>query len=106
MDGQIWFSRAANFFDREFILYLAIMFYVIGTIVKSQVVDVTKFSVGACLNGVGHFGILLVVKLCIADFSNLNWRVAADAGPRLLNVVVTWIFHYISYGNLSLRVIH
>ncbi|EDO15090.1 hypothetical protein Kpol_416p5 [Vanderwaltozyma polyspora DSM 70294] len=89
--AQIWFARSADMFGRTTILMISIVFYVVGTVVESQAVDVSKFAAGACLYAVGHSAIVLFSEVYVADFSNLNWRVTAAAAPLLPNVINTWI---------------
>ncbi|EDO15091.1 hypothetical protein Kpol_416p6 [Vanderwaltozyma polyspora DSM 70294] len=89
--GQIWFARASDLFGRGTILIVAVMFYVVGTIVESQAVDVSKFAAGACLFQLGYDGVVMMVQILVSDFSNLNWRVTAVAFPVLPNVINTWV---------------
>ncbi|SCV05153.1 LANO_0H01222g1_1 [Lachancea nothofagi CBS 11611] len=89
--GQIWFARASDIFGRVEILAVSVVFYIIGTIVESQAVNVTKFAVGACFYQLGYTGIVLILEVIAADFSNLNWRLVAAFVPALPFIINTWI---------------
>ncbi|CCD22363.1 uncharacterized protein NDAI_0A02050 [Naumovozyma dairenensis CBS 421] len=89
--GQIAYARAADIFGRTSLVFTAIFFYVIGTVVESQATNITRYAVGACFYSLGHAAIVLALEVLAADFSNLNYRILASAAPMLPNVINTWI---------------
>ncbi|CCD26833.1 siderophore transporter NDAI_0I02650 [Naumovozyma dairenensis CBS 421] len=89
--GQIWFARASDIFGRLTMLIIAILFYVVGTIIESQATNVARFTAGGCFYQVGYTGAMLIVEVIATDFSNLNWRLLALFVPALPFIINTWI---------------
>lgn len=96
--AQIWFARSADMFGRTTILIMAIVLYIVGTVIESQAFDVGRYAAGAIIFALGHSGIVMVSELYVADFSNLNWRVTAAAAQVLPNVITTWISGNVTGG--------
>ncbi|KAG0668230.1 ferrioxamine B transporter [Maudiozyma exigua] len=89
--GQVWFARASDIWGRIPLLSVAVMFYIVGTIIESQAINVTRFAAGASLYQLGDTGIILIVELIAADFSNLNYRLLSSFVPALPFIINTWI---------------
>ncbi|CAL9736511.1 siderophore iron transporter Arn1p [Monosporozyma servazzii] len=89
--GQIWFARASDIGGRFPLLIIGIVFYAVGTIIESQATTVTKFAVGASFYQIGYTGIVLLLEVIAADFSNLNYRLLASFVPGLPFIINTWI---------------
>lgn len=89
--GQVCFARAADIFGRFTILIVAVIFYVMGTIIESQATNVSRFAAGACFYRLGVTGLMLMMEVIAMDFSNLNWRLLASFVPALPFIINTWI---------------
>lgn len=89
--GQIWFARASDIGGRFALLIIAIIFYSMGTIIESQATNVSRFAAGACFYQLGYTGIVLLLEVIAADFSNLNYRLLASFIPALPFIINTWI---------------
>ncbi|CAL9727721.1 siderophore iron transporter Arn1p [Monosporozyma unispora] len=89
--GQIWFARASDIGGRFPLLVIAVVFYSMGTIIESQATTVSKFAAGACFYQLGYTGIVLLLEVIAADFSNLNYRLLASFVPALPFIINTWI---------------
>ncbi|QLL35107.1 hypothetical protein HG536_0H04830 [Torulaspora globosa] len=89
--GQICFARAADIFGRATILFIAVVFYCMGTIIESQATTVPRFAAGACFYRLGMTGIVLILETIAMDFSHLNWRLLASFVPALPFIINTWI---------------
>ncbi|GMM56150.1 siderophore transporter [Maudiozyma humilis] len=89
--GQVWFARASDIWGRVPLLFIAVIFYVMGTIIESQATNVSRFAAGASFYQLGLTGIILIVELIASDFSNLNFRLLALFIPALPFIINTWI---------------
>lgn len=89
--GQVCFARAADIFGRFTVLIVAVIFYVMGTIIESQATNVSRFAAGACFYRLGITGLMLMMEVIAMDFSNLNWRLLASFVPALPFIINTWI---------------
>lgn len=89
--GQIWFARASDIGGRFPLLIIAVIFYSMGTIIESQAINVSRFAAGACFYQLGYTGIVLLLEVIAADFSNLNYRLLASFVPALPFIINTWI---------------
>ncbi|SMN17686.1 similar to Saccharomyces cerevisiae YEL065W SIT1 Ferrioxamine B transporter, member of the ARN family of transporters that specifically recognize siderophore-iron chelates [Maudiozyma saulgeensis] len=88
---QIWFARAADIYGRPIILAVVTIFYVVGSIIQCKSYSIASYSIGSCIYAIGYAGVILICEVYVADFSNLNWRVAAGTGQILPNVIITWV---------------
>ncbi|AQZ15270.1 hypothetical protein BZL39_I00120 [Zygosaccharomyces parabailii] len=89
--GQVCFARVADIFGRLSIIIIAVVFYVVGTIIECQATTVTKFAVGSCFYQLGLTGLILTLEVLAMDFSLLNWRLVASFVPALPFIINTWI---------------
>lgn len=89
--GQIFFARLSDIFGRFSILIISVIFYIVGTIIESQAVTITRFAVGGCFYQLGLTGVILILEVIASDFSNLNWRLLALFVPALPFIINTWI---------------
>ncbi|KAK9464215.1 major facilitator superfamily domain-containing protein [Lipomyces oligophaga] len=84
-------ARLCDMFGRLEIFIVAVVFYVIGTIIESQAYDVKRFAAGALFYQFGYTGSIVTLQLMSADFSFLNWRVAASFVVALPFIINTWV---------------
>ncbi|KAA8909352.1 hypothetical protein TRICI_004545 [Trichomonascus ciferrii] len=89
--AQPTFAKLTDVYGRMELLNVAIVFFVVGTIVESQAYDVQKFAGGAILYQIGYTGIVLVKFLLCADFSLMNWRLLSIFVPSFPTIINSWI---------------
>ncbi|GMM37295.1 siderophore transporter [Saccharomycopsis crataegensis] len=89
--AQPTYARLSDRFGRLELFLLAIVFYVIGTIIQSQATNVNKFAGGAVMYQIGYTGVIAIIQIILADFSNLNWRLTASFIPALPFIINTWV---------------
>lgn len=89
--SQVVYARLSDVFGRLYILIVAIVFYVIGTIIQSQAYNIQNYCAGAVFYNLGYVGVLLIVLLILSDFSSLKWRLFYQFIPTLPYIINTWI---------------
>ncbi|VVT53729.1 uncharacterized protein SAPINGB_P003720 [Magnusiomyces paraingens] len=94
--AQPFYARLSDVFGRTEILFISVIFYVIGTIIESQADNVQTFAGGAIIYQFGITGIMLLLQLLAADFSFLNWRLLSSFVPAIPFIINTWVS-----GNVS-----
>lgn len=89
--AQPTYARLSDRFGRLELTILALVFYVVGTIVQSQSTSVDMLSGGTVIYQIGFQGIIVLLQIILADFSNLNWRLAVSFIPALPFIINTWV---------------
>ncbi|CAI1825505.1 hypothetical protein SEUBUCD646_0P04570 [Saccharomyces eubayanus] len=89
--SQIVFSRLSDYFGRLQLFLVAIVFYVIGTIVQSQAYSVTVYAAGAVFYNSGYVGVSLLLTLIMSDFSTLKWRIFYQYSSYWPYIIIPWI---------------
>ncbi|KAG7825121.1 hypothetical protein KL909_001413 [Ogataea angusta] len=101
--AQLFYARLSDIFGRIELLFVGIVLYVVGTIIESQAYDVTRFAAGAILYQFGYSGVIVLLQIISADFSNMNWRVLASFVAALPFVINTWISGNVTDAVMSSR---
>ncbi|KAG7708277.1 hypothetical protein KL930_001717 [Ogataea haglerorum] len=101
--AQLFYARLSDIFGRIELLFVGILLYVVGTIIESQAYDVTRFAAGAILYQFGYSGVIVLLQIISADFSNMNWRVLASFVAALPFVINTWISGNVTDSVLASR---
>lgn len=89
--SQPTYARLSDTFGRFELFVIAIIFYVVGTVIESQAYDVNRFAGGAVLYQIGYSGVQLMLEVSLADMSTLNWRLFASFVPALPFIINTWV---------------
>ncbi|CAK9436356.1 uncharacterized protein LODBEIA_P09140 [Lodderomyces beijingensis] len=89
--AQPFYARLSDRFGRMELFILGIVFSVIGTIIQSRAYEIKRFAAGAVFYQLGFCGIIIMTHVILADFSNLNWRLACSAVPGLPFLINTWV---------------
>ncbi|KAA8913811.1 hypothetical protein TRICI_003119 [Trichomonascus ciferrii] len=89
--AQPTYAKLSNVYGRMEIFTVAIMFYVVGTIIESQAYDVQRFAGGAILYEIGYTGMVLTLALIGGDFSLMNWRLLSIFVPFIPSAINSWI---------------
>ncbi|KAG7661808.1 uncharacterized protein J8A68_004664 [[Candida] subhashii] len=89
--SQPAYARISDRYGRFELALVAVMFYTIGTVVQSQAYTIHRYAGGTVLYSLGVRGILFMLQIILADFSTLNWRLAASFIPSLPHIINTWV---------------
>lgn len=89
--AQPTYARLSDKFGRLELVLVSIIFYAMGTVIESQAYDIYRFAGGAVLYSIGYQGIIILIQVLIADFSNLNWRLTCSFVPALPFIINTWV---------------
>jgi len=84
-------AKIADVFGRLELLYISIIFYILGTIVEASVSGVAGFAAGAIFYQIGYTIVTLLVEVIVADITSLRSRLFwsyISATPFIIN---TWI---------------
>ncbi|GMF66412.1 unnamed protein product [[Candida] boidinii] len=74
--AQPFYAKLSDIFGRLELLVIAVVLYIVGTIIESQAYDVTRFAAGAILYQFGYSGLIVLLQCISSDFSTLNWRLS------------------------------
>ncbi|ORY32150.1 major facilitator superfamily protein [Naematelia encephala] len=89
--GQPVFAKISDYFGRISILVIAVVFYVIGTIVSAASKNLGAFSGGAVLYQFGYTGVQLLVEVVIADTTPLRSRLFYSYIPAMPFIINAWV---------------
>ncbi|KAI5950990.1 hypothetical protein KGF54_004064 [Candida jiufengensis] len=89
--AQPFYARLSDKFGRLELFLFAIVFYATGLVIQSQAFDINRFAGGAVINQIGYTGVIIMLQIVLADFSNLNWRLVASFVPALPFIINTWV---------------
>ena len=94
-------AKIADVFGRVELIFVSVVFYVIGTIVEATAKNVSTFAGGSVLYQIGYTSILLLVEVVIADITSLRARLFFSYIPALPFLVNTWISGNITQAVLT-----
>ncbi|PGH16710.1 hypothetical protein AJ79_01583 [Helicocarpus griseus UAMH5409] len=89
--AQPTIAKIADVFGRAEVIFVTIVFYVIGTIVEACSTNMESFCAGAILYQIGYTGILLLVEVLIADTTSLRSRLLFSYIPATPFIINTWV---------------
>ncbi|KFY19524.1 hypothetical protein V493_07924 [Pseudogymnoascus sp. VKM F-4281 (FW-2241)] len=84
-------AKIADVFGRVELVIIAIVFYVIGTIVEATSNSVAHFAAGAVIYQVGYTIIMLLAEVLIADLTSLRSRLFFSYIPAAPFIINTWV---------------
>lgn len=84
-------AKIADVFGRVEVIFVSIVFYVIGTIVEATSTGVKGFSGGAVLYQIGYTSIMLLVEVLIGDVTSLRARLLFSYVPATPFIINTWV---------------
>src|SRR5271156_2966234 len=67
-------AKIADVFGRVELIFISVVFYVVGTIIEATATNVQAFAGGSVLYQVGYTCIILLVEIIIADITSLRAR--------------------------------
>ena len=89
--SQPVYARLSDVFGRLELFIVAVLFYVVGTIIECQSPTINAYVAGAVLYQIGYSGVLIVLIFILSDFSSLRWRLFYAICPSLPFIINTWI---------------
>lgn len=89
--AQPFYARLSDKFGRLELCLFSIVFYSVGTVIQSQAYDINRFAGGSVIYQIGYTGIIILLQIILADFSNLNWRLLCSFVPALPFIINTWV---------------
>ena len=84
-------AKIADVFGRFELVFVSVVFYIVGTIIEACVNDISTFAGGSVLYQVGYTCVLLLVEVIVADITSLRARLFFSYIPTLPFLVNTWI---------------
>ncbi|CUM68121.1 uncharacterized protein PRCAT00005838001 [Priceomyces carsonii] len=98
---QPTYARLSDTFGRLELCIVAIIFYSVGTIIMSQAYDIYRYAGGSVLYQIGYTGMILVVHVILAVFSNLDWRLFYYYVAGLPFIINTWVSGNVAASSLQ-----
>ncbi|WWD20507.1 hypothetical protein CI109_104983 [Kwoniella shandongensis] len=89
--AQPVYAKISDYFGRISILFIAVVFYVIGSIVQATAKNLSAFSGGALLYQFGYTGVQLLVEVIIADTTSLRSRLFFSYIPAAPFLINAWV---------------
>lgn len=99
--AQPTYARLSDIFGRLELFLFSIILYSMGTVIESQAYDIYRFAGGTVLYQAGYSGVMLILQVILADFSNLNWRVLCSLIPATPFIINTWVSGDVSSAALQ-----
>lgn len=94
-------AKIADVFGRVELVFVSVIFYVVGTIIEATATNVQTFAGGSVLYQIGYTCVLLLVEVIIADITSLRARLFFSYIPTLPFLVNTWISGNITQAVLT-----
>lgn len=88
--SQPTYARLSDVFGRVELFGVALLSFVVGTVLQSQAKSVEILAAGTVFYRMGYSGLLVMIKIIVADTSTLNWRSVALIIPQSPYVIITW----------------
>lgn len=89
-------AKIADLTSRPHTYILVVTLYTVGYVISAAAQDITAFSAGQVLAGIGSAGIDLVSSLIVADLTPLKWRGLLTSFLSTPYIINTWFAGLIS----------
>lgn len=99
--AQPTYARLSDIFGRLELFIFAVILYSMGTVIESQAYDIYRFAGGTVLYQAGYSGVMLILQVVLADYSNLNWRLLCSLVPAMPFIINTWISGDVTDASLA-----
>lgn len=99
--SQPTYARLSDVFGRVELIAVAIISFIVGTVLQSQAKTVQQLAAGTVFYRMGYSGLLVMIKIIVADSSYLNWRSIASITPQAPFIIITWIAGDVSSSLLA-----
>ncbi|EXJ90880.1 MFS transporter, SIT family, siderophore-iron:H+ symporter [Capronia coronata CBS 617.96] len=84
-------AKIADVFGRLELVFVSVVFYVVGTIIETCATNVDTFAGGSVLYQIGYTCVILLVEVIIADITSLRARLLFSYIPALPFIINTWV---------------
>ncbi|OAL38513.1 hypothetical protein AYO20_02162 [Fonsecaea nubica] len=84
-------AKIADVFGRLELVFVSVVFYVLGSIIEACATNVDAFAGGSVLYQIGYTCVILLVEVIIADITSLRARLFFSYIPALPFVINTWV---------------
>ncbi|EMG49908.1 ARN1 Siderophore iron transporter ARN1 [Candida maltosa Xu316] len=89
--SQPVYARLSDVFGRLELFIVAVLFYVVGTIIECQSPNIHAYVAGAIFYQIGYSGVIIMLVFILSDFSSLRWRLFFTLCPSFPYIINTWI---------------
>ena len=89
--SQPVYARLSDVFGRLELFIVAVLFYVVGTIIEGQSPNINAYVAGSVLHTCGYSGVIIMLIFILSDFSSLRWRLFFTLCPAFPFIINTWI---------------
>lgn len=84
-------AKIADVFGRLELVYVSIVFYVVGTIIETTSHSVSTFCAGAVIYQIGLTIVTFLVEVIVADISSLRSRLLWSYIAAMPFIINTWV---------------
>ncbi|KIX03827.1 uncharacterized protein Z518_07380 [Rhinocladiella mackenziei CBS 650.93] len=84
-------AKIADVFGRLELIFVSVVFYVVGTIIEACATNVSTFAGGSVLYQIGYTCVILLVEVIVADITSLRSRLLFSYIPALPFIINTWV---------------
>lgn len=84
-------AKIADVFGRLELVFVSVVFYVLGTIIEACATNIETFAGGSVLYQIGYTCVILLVEVIIADITSLRARLFFSYIPALPFIINTWV---------------
>ncbi|ETI19399.1 hypothetical protein G647_09232 [Cladophialophora carrionii CBS 160.54] len=84
-------AKIADVFGRLELVFVSVVFYVLGTIIEASANNINTFLGGAVLYQIGYTCVILLVEVIVADITSLRARLFFSYIPATPFIINTWI---------------
>jgi SIT family siderophore-iron:H+ symporter-like MFS transporter len=95
------YAKISDYFGRVSILFLSVIFYVVGTIVMAAAGNMESFAGGAVIYQFGYSGMMILVEILIADTTSLRNRLFFSYIPAYPFIINAWVSGDISQAVMN-----
>ncbi|ODO10341.1 hypothetical protein I350_00936 [Cryptococcus amylolentus CBS 6273] len=85
------YAKISDYFGRVSILFISVIFYLVGTIVTATASNLAAYCGGSVLYQFGYTGVQLLVEVIIADITSLRSRLIFSYIPATPFLINAWI---------------
>ncbi|KAH7341346.1 major facilitator superfamily domain-containing protein [Rhizoctonia solani] len=89
--ATFFFPRLADVHSRAISGTLALVMFLIGSVLASAGASVSTYAAGVIFHSVGSSGLAILPFLFVSDYTSLRWRGMALAGVYFVPLIITWI---------------
>ncbi|BEJ14722.1 hypothetical protein CspHIS471_0404890 [Cutaneotrichosporon sp. HIS471] len=89
------YAKISDYFGRVSVLFLSVIFYLVGTIVMAAAKNMETFAGGTVIYQFGFSGLMILVEILIADTTSLRNRLFFSYIPAMPFIINAWVSGHI-----------